>query len=60
MEETQEKDITKYQWKKGENFGKIVEVESKNDSITFFKDGTQILNNVIGEFLEEMEGDEEP
>ena len=60
MEETQEKDITKYQWKKGEYFGKIVEVESKSDTMIFFKDGSQILQDVVDEFLEEMEGEEEP
>jgi hypothetical protein len=58
MEET--KEITKYQWKKGEDFGKIVEIKSKNNLMTFFTDGTQILNDVIDEFLEEMEGEEEP
>ena len=62
MEETKEenKEITKYQWKKGESFGKIVEIKSSDDKMTYFKDGTQILNDVISEFLEEMEGDEEP
>ena len=66
MEEAKEKsqeenkEITKYQWKKGDDFGKIVEIKSKNSTMTFFTDGTQILNNVIDEFLEEMEGEEEP
>ena len=58
MEET--KEIIKYQWKKGEDFGKIVEVKSSDDNFTYFTDGTQIFNDVIAEFLMEMEGEEEP
>jgi hypothetical protein len=43
-----------YQWKKGENFGKIVDVKSIDDKFTYFEDGTQIFNEVLHEFLEEV------
>lgn len=43
-----------YQWKKGENFGKVVEVKERNEKHTFFTDGTQIFNNVLSEFMEEV------
>lgn len=52
MQTTEEKDIVKYQWKKGDNFGKVVEVESKDSEFTHFKDGSKIFNNVLPEFLE--------
>ena len=49
------KEITKtYQWKKGENFGKISEVKSTDSKFTYFEDGTQIFNNVLDEFMEEV------
>lgn len=49
------KEITKtYQWKKGENFGKISKVKSSDEKFTYFEDGTQIFNNVLQEFLEEV------
>lgn len=49
--------IEKYQWKKGDNFGKIVTVDRKDSKFTYFTDGSQIFNNVIGEFLEKVEND---
>lgn len=49
--------IEKYQWKKGDNFGKIVTVDHKDSKFTYFTDGSQIFNNVIGEFLEKIEND---
>ena len=52
MQTTEEKDIVKYQWKKGDNFGKVVEVESKDSEFTYFKDGSKIFNKVLPEFLE--------
>jgi uncharacterized membrane protein YheB (UPF0754 family) len=52
MQTTEEKDIVKYQWKKGDNFGKVVEVESKDSEFTHFTDGSKIFNNVLPEFLE--------
>lgn len=49
------KESTKvYQWKKGENFGKVVEVKETDAKFTYFTDGSQIFNEVIGEFLEEV------
>jgi flagellar basal body-associated protein FliL len=52
--------VKKYQWKKGENFGKVVEVLEQDDKFTKFTDGSQIFNNVINEFLEEVIGDKLP
>lgn len=46
--------IKTYQWKKGENFGKVVEVKETTEKLTIFTDGTQILNNVLIEFLDEV------
>jgi len=43
-----------YQWKKGDNFGKIVTVESNDGKFTTFTDGSRIFNNVLAEFLEEV------
>ncbi len=55
------KETTKrYQWKKGENFGKVVEVLERDSKFTKFTDGSQIFNNVIDEFLEEVVGNTLP
>ena len=43
-----------YQWNKSESFGKIIEVETSDDKMTYFTDGTQILNKAIEEFLTEV------
>lgn len=53
MEKVEEK-VKQYQWKKGENFGKVVEVESTDSKFTFFTDGSQIFNSVLPEFLDEV------
>jgi len=47
-------DVKKYQWKSGDDFGKIVEVESVDGEFTNFTDGSRIFNNVLPEFLEEV------
>lgn len=47
-------DVRKYQWKAGDDFGKIVEVESVDGEFTNFTDGSRIFNNVLPEFLEEV------
>ena len=60
MELVKETPTIKYQWKKGESFGKVVEVKEKDDKFTYFTDGTQIYNNVLSEFLERIEGDNLP
>jgi len=60
MELVKETSAIKYQWKKGENFGKVVEVKEKDDKFTYFTDGTQIFNTVLNEFLEKVEGDNLP
>lgn len=46
--------VKKYQWKSGEDFGKIVEVESVDGEFTNFTDGSRIFNEVLPEFLEEI------
>lgn len=57
MSEVTEK---RYQWKKGENFGQVVTVESTDAKFTNFTNGTRIFNNIIGEFLEEIINGEIP
>lgn len=52
--------VKKYQWKKGENFGKVVEVLEQDDKFIKFTDGSQVFNNIISEFLEEVVGDKLP
>lgn len=46
--------VKKYQWKSGDDFGKIVEVESNDGEFTIFTDGSRIFNEVLPEFLEEI------
>ena len=53
-------DTIKYQWRKGDNFGKIVEVKECDNEFTYFTDGTQIFNEVLPEFLEKIVGGEVP
>lgn len=52
--------VIKYQWKKGDDFGKVVEVKDKDSEFTYFTDGSQIFNDVIDEFLERVVGDSLP
>ena len=52
--------VIKYQWKKGENFGKVVEVKDKDSDFTYFTNGSQIFNNVLDEFLQKVENNELP
>lgn len=59
MSETKE-DILKFQWKKGDNFGKVVEVKDQDDKFYYFTDGSQIFKNVADEFLEKVEGNTLP
>lgn len=59
MSETKE-DILKFQWKKGDNFGKVVEVKNQDDKFYYFTDGSQIFKNVSNEFLEKVEGNTLP
>lgn len=53
-------EVKVYQWAKGENFGKVVEVLSVDDEFTNFTDGSRIFNNVLPEFLTEVINDELP
>jgi hypothetical protein len=57
---SENKDVVKYQWKKGENFGKVVEVESTDSEFINFTDGSRIFKNVVNEFLEKVQGDKLP
>jgi hypothetical protein len=57
---SENKDVVKYQWKKGENFGKVVEVESTDSEFINFTDGSRIFKNVLNEFLEKVQGDKLP
>lgn len=50
----------KFQWKKGENFGKTVEVESQDDKFYHFTDGSKIFKKVANEFLQKFKGDNIP
>lgn len=42
----------KYQWKKGDNFGDIVEVASEDDKFVNFTNGQRIFKTVLSEFLD--------
>lgn len=53
MEEVQEETV-KYQWIKGDNFGKIVEVQSEDSDFIYFTDGNRIFKDVASEFLEKV------
>ena len=53
MAEVQEETV-KYQWIKGDNFGKIVEVQSEDDDFIYFTDGNRIFKEVASEFLEKV------
>lgn len=52
--------VIKYQWKKGDNFGKVVEVKESDAEFTYFTDGSQIFNEVLDEFLERVFGEDLP
>ncbi len=52
QETTQETKI--FQWKKGENFGKVVEVEKEDSEFYVFTDGSRIFKNMVEEFMEEV------
>jgi hypothetical protein len=58
MQELEE--AKQYQWKKTENFGKIVEVKSSDDKMTYFTDGSSIFNEAVEEFLTEIVNGEVP
>ena len=59
MSETKNEPV-KYHWKKCDNFGKVVEVESTDDEFINFTDGSRIFKNVVNEFLEKVQGDKLP
>ena len=52
--------VVQYQWKKGDNFGQVVEVKESDGEFTYFTDGTQIFNDVLDEFLEKVDGNQLP
>lgn len=50
--ETKIPEVKRFQWKKGEDFGKVVEVESEDAEFFIFKDGSRIFKNLKNEFME--------
>ena len=60
QKDTEKNPVIKYQWKKGDNFGKIVEFKSKDDKFTYFADGSKIFNVALDEFLEQFKGNNVP
>jgi hypothetical protein len=50
--ETKVPEVKIFQWKKGDDFGKVVEVESEDDTYFNFKDGTRIYKKLRNEFME--------
>jgi len=59
MSDTKE-EVLKFQWKKGDNFGKVVEVKSQDDKFYYFTDGSKIFKKVSSEFLEQVINDQLP
>lgn len=55
-----EQEVRKFQWKKGENFGFTVVLESEDDQMFYFTDGSRIYKNIHKEFLEEVINGEIP
>lgn len=53
MSETKEQ-LKQFQWKKGDNFGKIETVKSEDSKFYYFESGGQIFKNVTKEFMEEV------
>lgn len=51
---TEEKEVRKFQWKKGENFGFTVVLDSEDSEMFYFTDGSRIYKNIYREFLEEI------
>jgi hypothetical protein len=43
-----------FQWKKGDDFGKIVEVKSEDDEFFYFTDNSQIYKNIVHDYLEDV------
>lgn len=52
IETTQE--VKRFQWKKGDSFGKVVEVKTEDSEFYIFTDGSRIFKNIASEFLEEV------
>lgn len=51
---TEEQEVRKFQWKKGENFGFTVVLESEDNEMFYFTDGSRIYKSIYKEFLEEV------
>lgn len=47
-------DIKRFQWKKGEYFGKVVELKDEDSEFYIFDDGSRIFKSIASEFLEEV------
>lgn len=56
IETTQEtvQEVKMFQWKKGDNFGKVVKVKSEDPEFYIFTDGSRIFKNMVHEFMEEV------
>ena len=53
-------DLKQYQWKKGEDFGSIVDVKSEEGEFVTFTNGQKIFKSVLSEFLEPVINGEIP
>jgi hypothetical protein len=51
MTEVQE-ELKQYQWKKGDNFGEVVDVASDDGEFVNFTNGQRIFKSVLSEFLD--------
>jgi hypothetical protein len=60
IETIEEKEPRKFQWKKGDNFGFTVILESEDDEMFYFTDGSRIFKAIQNEFLEEIINGELP
>lgn len=59
MTEVQD-ELKQYQWKKGDNFGEVVNVASEDDKFVIFTNGQRIFKSVLSEFLEPVISDNLP
>lgn len=54
------KEVKKFQWIKGDNFGNVVEVSHEDTEFYYFTNGSQIYKSVHREFLMPVQGTELP
>lgn len=53
-------DLKQYQWKKGDNFGEVVDVLSEEGEFITFTNGQRIFKSVLSEFLEPVQDGQIP